>query len=108
MSVKIRLTRIGKKNKPAFRLVAIDSRKARSGKALEILGYYNPSTSPPAFRYNEERLKYWKACGAQLSLAVEKLIEGKYEFKPYKPKKEEKIESEVGRSEETTKDTSTK
>lgn len=90
MSVKIRLSRTGRKNKPSFRIVAMDSRKARNSKALEILGYYNPSTSPPAFRYNEERLNYWKDRGAQLSSAVEKLIEGKYEFKIYKPKEVEK------------------
>ena len=94
MAVKIRLTRTGRKNRPSFRIVATDSRRARDGKALEILGFFNPSVSPPELKFNEERLNYWRSVGAQISNAVEKLIEGKYKFIKYEPNREEKEEDE--------------
>jgi small subunit ribosomal protein S16 len=83
MAVKIRLKRTGRKNAPSYRIIAIDSRKKRDGRALEELGHYNPSVNPPTFAIKKDRLKYWKSVGAQLSEAVEKLIAGKYEYKKY-------------------------
>ncbi len=89
MSVKIRLSRTGKKNAPSYRIVAIDSRSSRDGRALEILGHYNPSMNPPSFEVKKERLEYWQSVGAQASEAVEKLLKGEYEYKKYEPKAKE-------------------
>jgi len=95
MSVKIRLSRTGKRNAPSYRIVVVDSRSPRDGRPLEILGHYNPSMAdqPPAVK--KERLEYWRSVGAQISNAVEKLLEGKYEYKKYegsKAKTEEETE----------------
>lgn len=70
--VKIRLSRQGKKNKPFYRIVAIDEQKKRSGEALEIIGYWNPVTSD--FKIDKNKLKIWVEKGAQITPAVKKLI----------------------------------
>lgn len=81
--VRIRLSRVGRKNAPAYRIVALTQRSKRDGKSLEIIGHYNPSENPVKFSYKKERFDYWKSVGAQESEAVSKLIAGKYVFKPY-------------------------
>jgi len=94
VAVKIRLSRTGKRNAPSYRIVAVDSRSPRDGRALEILGHYNPSMSPPSFEVRKERLEYWQSVGAQTTRAVEKLLKGEYEYEKYEPKKkEEQIEN---------------
>jgi len=70
--VKIRLTRIGRTHAPAYRIVAIDSRKKRDGEALEILGTYDPF-SKQLVQYHEERINDWVSKGAVLTDAVKKL-----------------------------------
>ena len=65
MAVKIRLTRLGDKKSPFYRVVVTDSRKARDGAYIENLGTYNPLTSPAEIKINEERAKYWLSTGAQ-------------------------------------------
>ncbi|MGB9857870.1 MAG: 30S ribosomal protein S16 [Dictyoglomaceae bacterium] len=72
--VKIRLTRVGAKNNPAYRIVAIDSRKPREGKHLEILGFYDPKTEPATIQIKEDRIKYWLSVGAQPSDTVKKIL----------------------------------
>lgn len=72
--VKIRLARIGAKNKPAYRIVAIDSKKPRDGKFIEILGFYDPKTEPATIKIKEDRIKYWLSVGAQPSETVEKIL----------------------------------
>lgn len=72
MAVKIRLSRIGKKGAPFYRIVAIDSRKKRDGEFLDNLGTYD-ALNPKLVRFNEERLKYWLSVGAQPSLTVQKI-----------------------------------
>ncbi len=72
MAVKIRLSRIGKKNAPIYRIIAIDSRKKREGKSLEVLGTYNPVTGN-LIQFHEERINAWIAQGAIVSDAVKKL-----------------------------------
>lgn len=95
--LKIRLSRTGKKNAPSYRIVVIPGRYPRDGRALEILGHFNPSANPPTFSLDKGRLEYWLSQGAQMTEAVKKLAEGKYEFKPYRPKaKEEEETKEVG------------
>ncbi len=63
MAVKIRLSRIGKKNAPFYRIVAIDSRKKRDGKFLEDLGTYNPLTGE-LVQFHQERVEEWIKKGA--------------------------------------------
>jgi len=86
MSVKIRLARTGKRNAPSYRIVAIDSHSPRDGRPLEILGHYNPSTTPLSFAVKKDRVKYWQSVGAQTSEAVEKLLKGEYVYEKYEPK----------------------
>ena len=68
--VRIRLRRQGAKNQPSYRIVVIDQRKARDGKYIENIGYYNPRTDPPTEVVNEDRALYWLSVGAQPSDAV--------------------------------------
>ena len=72
--VALRLTRIGAKKKPSYRLVAIDSRRARDSKTIEILGHYNPRPDPIEIDLKRDRIAYWLGVGAQPSDTVERLI----------------------------------
>ena len=72
MAVKIRLSRIGKKNAPFYRIVAIDSRRKRDGKSLEILGTYNP-LSGEIVQFHDEQISAWVKQGAIMSDAVKRL-----------------------------------
>jgi small subunit ribosomal protein S16 len=72
MAVKIRLARIGKKNEPFYRIVAIDSRSKRDGKSLEILGTYNPR-SGELVQFNQERIDAWIKVGAIATDSVKRL-----------------------------------
>ena len=74
MAVKLRLTRVGSKKNPVYRIVAPDSRSPRDGKFLEIVGRYNPQTDPSTIEVNEERVKDWLSKGAQPSSTVAKLL----------------------------------
>ena len=63
MAVKIRLTRMGSKKRPSYRIVATDSRSPRDGKYLELIGFYNPIVEPAEIRENEEvALKCLRNC----------------------------------------------
>jgi len=72
--VIIRLTRVGARNRAYYRVVAVDHRKKRDGRALEQLGTYDPLTEPPAIKLQTERIEAWQAKGAQLSDAVRSLV----------------------------------
>ena len=74
MSVKIRLKRVGAKNKPAFRVVVADSRSPRDGKFIEELGTYLPQKKGDKFTLDLERAKYWVSKGAQPSETVASFI----------------------------------
>ena len=63
--VKLRLRRVGAKKQPSYRLVAADSRAARDGAYIEVIGHYNPRTDPPQLAVNGERARYWLQHGAQ-------------------------------------------
>lgn len=65
MAVKIRLTRLGDKKSPFYRVVVTDSRKARDGEYIEKLGTYNPLSNPVEIKLDVERAKYWLGTGAQ-------------------------------------------
>lgn len=70
--IKIRLARGGVKNDPFYRIVAIDSKRKRSGKPLEILGYWKPSTGEK--KVAKKKVNAWVEKGAQVSPAVTKLF----------------------------------
>jgi len=77
MAVKLRLTRIGSKKNPIYRIVAADSRSPRDGKFLEIVGRYNPQTDPSTIELDGEKIKGWLGKGAQPTEAVARLIKVK-------------------------------
>ena len=71
----IRLARVGAPKKPYYRVVVIDKERARNGRALEVVGTYNPRTSPASLDLKRDRIDYWVGKGAQLSDRVGKLVE---------------------------------
>ena len=73
----IRLTQTGKRNAKTYRIIAIERRDRRDGKAIEILGYYNPTMKPPQIVFKKDRITYWKSVGAVLTDSVKQLIEAK-------------------------------
>ncbi len=74
MAVRIRLTRVGATKRPSYRVVAIDSRRPRDGRSLEILGFYDPLTEPATVKLDAERLDAWIAKGAKPSDSVGRLM----------------------------------
>ncbi len=72
--VRIRLRRVGARNQPSFRIVAVDSRVKRDGKYLENLGFYNPRTDPPTVVVHEDKVYRWLSHGAQPSESVERIF----------------------------------
>ena len=74
MATKIRLKRIGRRNRPFYRMVAMDSRNRRDGAAIEELGWYNPIDSNHSYDLNDERILHWLGEGAQLTNAAKKLL----------------------------------
>lgn len=72
--VKIRLTRGGAKKKPFYRIVVADSRAARDGKFIEILGTYDPLKDPAEVKINEEKAKKWISDGAKPTDTVKALL----------------------------------
>lgn len=80
MSVKIRLRRDGAKKRPFYHVVAADSRRARNGRFIEQLGYYNPMVAAnvePILVLKEERIRYWLGVGAQPSDTAAALLRKK-------------------------------
>ena len=67
MAVKIRLTRMGAKKRPSYRIVATDSRRPVHGQYLEQIGFYNPLTNPAEVKIDEEVALKWLRNGAQLT-----------------------------------------
>ena len=74
MAVKMRLKRLGQKKKPFYRVVVADSRRARDGRFIEEIGYYNPVSEPKVFKVDNEKAKQWIKNGAQPTSIVEKLF----------------------------------
>lgn len=65
MSVKIRLSRMGAKKQPTYRIVVAEERSKRDGRIVERIGHYDPRTEPPTIVLNEERTRYWLGVGAR-------------------------------------------
>ncbi len=72
--VMIRLARVGARKQPYYRIVVIEKDRARNGRSIEVVGTYNPRTSPATVDLKHERLAYWRGVGAQLTPTVEKLV----------------------------------
>ncbi len=72
--LRIRLSRVGKKKRPAYRVVVADSRAPRDGATVDIIGHYDPLTDPATIVINEERAHHWLERGAQPSEAAAKLL----------------------------------
>ena len=73
----MRLTRIGSKKRPYYRIVVIDKRRARNGRFLEVLGQYNPIANPVQMEINSERAQYWLSKGAEPSETVRSILRKK-------------------------------
>ena len=74
MAVSMRLTRVGGKKDPVWRVVVADSRSPRDGRVIETIGRYNPQTDPSTISIDEDRVRYWLDHGAQPSDTVRKLL----------------------------------
>lgn len=74
MAVKIRLKRMGAKKRPSYRLVVADSRTPRDGRAIEELGYYDPTTDPSTINVREERALFWLERGAQPTMTAKTIL----------------------------------
>ena len=77
MAVKLRLTRVGSRKNPIYRVVAADSRSPRDGRFLEIIGRYNPQNDPSTIEFDEAKVKGWLAKGALPTEAVARLLKAK-------------------------------
>jgi small subunit ribosomal protein S16 len=72
--VMIRLARVGAPKQPYYRIVVIEKDRARNGRSIEVVGTYNPRTSPATVDLKHERIAYWRSKGATLSRIMEKLV----------------------------------
>lgn len=94
MSITIRLSRIGRKNQPAYKMVVSNTRDKRNGKYVDIIGHFNPLEEKDSFTYDKEKYEKWVKRGALVTEAVKKLVDKKYEYIKYEPKKAVKKERE--------------
>ncbi len=74
MAVHLRLSRLGGKKTPFYRVVAADSHSPRDGRFIEHIGVYDPRTTPVQIKFDEPRLGHWLSVGAQPSVTVKELI----------------------------------
>ena len=70
----IRLSRTGARKQPQYRVVVIEKERARNGRPVEVVGTYNPRTTPASIELKRERIEYWVSKGAQLSDRVNKIV----------------------------------
>ena len=74
MAVRIRLTRLGRKKKPFYRIIVADSESKRDGKFLDVIGTYDPLQDPAAININNDKLQEWLGRGALPTTTVKSLI----------------------------------
>ena len=74
MAVKMRLTRVGSKKNPIYRVVVTDARSPRDGRFIEIVGRYNPRSEPSLIEFDEAKVKGWLSKGVQPSAPVSRLL----------------------------------
>ena len=84
MAVKIRLKRIGKKRAPHYRIVVMDARTKRDGRAIEEIGKYNPKAEPSFIYVESDRAQYWLGVGAQPTEAVEAIFKASGDWQKFK------------------------
>jgi small subunit ribosomal protein S16 len=77
VAVRMRLTRVGSKKNPIYRVVIADSRSPRDGKFIEIVGRYNPQTDPSTIEFDEEKVRGWLEKGALPTQPVSRLLKAK-------------------------------
>ena len=70
----IRLARVGARKKPFYRVVVIEKERARNGRSVEVVGTYNPRTTPASVDLKRERIEHWLSKGAKLSETVSRLF----------------------------------
>ena len=70
----IRLARVGARKQPYYRIVVIEKDRARNGRSIEVVGTYNPRTTPASIDLKHDRIAYWRGNGAQFSTIVAKLV----------------------------------
>ena len=70
----IRLTRVGARKQPHYRVVVIEKERARDGRPVEVVGTYNPRTNPASIELKRERIDYWISKGAKMSDRVSKIV----------------------------------
>ncbi len=73
----MRLTRIGSKKRPFYRIVVMDKRRAQNGRFLEIVGHYDPLADPARIELKDDRARYWLSKGAQPSETVRSILRRK-------------------------------
>jgi small subunit ribosomal protein S16 len=73
--VMIRLARVGAPKQPYYRIVVIEKDRARNGRSIEVVGTYNPRTSPATVDLKRDRIDYWHSQGAQFSTIFAKLVD---------------------------------
>ncbi len=74
MAVKMRLTRVGSKKNPIYRVVVADSRAPRDGRFIEIVGRYNPQPDPSLIEFDEDKVRDWLGKGAKPTESVRRLL----------------------------------
>ena len=74
MAVKMRLTRVGSKKNPIYRVVVTDSRAPRDGRFIEIVGRYNPRSEPSLIEFDDAKVKDWLSKGVQPTEPVSRLL----------------------------------
>ena len=84
MATKIRLKKFGKIRTPHYRVVIMDSRTRRDGRAIEEIGLYSPKADPSIIQINSERAQYWLGVGAQPSETVEKILKLSGDWQKFK------------------------
>jgi small subunit ribosomal protein S16 len=104
--VRIRLRRVGAKNKPMYRVVVADRRSPRDGAFIEIIGQYNPLVDPEVFSFDEEKVLKWLKNGAQPSETVSRLLYKAGIMEKFKPGSTPKPVSRKPKSTSKTKSTS--
>lgn len=89
MAVKLRLKRMGAKQRPFYRIVAADSRSPRDGRFIEVVGTYNPITNPAEIKVDEEKAMYWLSNGAIPTDTVKTLLSKQGVMKKFAESKKE-------------------
>jgi small subunit ribosomal protein S16 len=106
--VKIRLRRVGTRNKPMYRVVVADHRSPRDGAFIEVIGHYNPLTDPETFVVNEEKALKWLRYGAKPTDTTLRLLSKAGVMDKFKPTVTKKARAARPRKTKTTSGTKTK